>query len=207
MVLQLLTLTICMELNERGDLNSDSKRELSLINQLLDLLGTIAEGLTKYRIDWTKPQGTVVQTEHERILSEHIVSNLTRKWSNERPFWFEILQQSTQPLQVASSKSTFSEDEPYWLHDYTNVNDKAPLATADNTTSAATQFSSNPSNYWKLLDMIFAINQDIQEIVFEAQSIPDQFDTERLQGYLLDGCISLTWSLWDLLPESCHFKA
>lgn len=172
--LQLLSLSICLELNNRTDnVPGEGKRDLGTINQLLELLGTIADGLAKFGIDWRRSRSVAFEAD----LALHVKQRLAASWSREKPLWMNLM--------AEKEKS----DGDYWTSTAGSLLDDEYDEDEDPVTSA------DQLSFVKALDAIHDINTDVINIVFEAQSIMDR---EKVENHLLDGCVSLTIAL---LPE------
>lgn len=180
MMLQVLTLTICVELNARGEVGGDSKRDLSLLNQLLELLGAISEGLTKFRIDWIGNTRVSRQEPASALLLDHIVQQFSAKWTTERPGWQELLQNSKEGNWRESPSRRSKSSEP--------KKQEVPFI--------------------KALDALWEMNRDINEIVFEAQSVlpldHSVLSRASLQEHLLDGCVGMTLAVVDVLAQGSY---
>jgi hypothetical protein len=74
------------------------------------------------------------------------------------------------------------------------------LSMDDDTTN---ETDGEPTLYLQALDAINEINNDVCEIVFEAQSV---LGKEKLEQHLLDGCVSITFGILPSLTDQYELK-
>ncbi len=201
LLLQLLSLSICMELQVKTSENNANniKRDISSINQLLEVVGSIAEGLAKFQIDWearSLTDGLTCDTKSVFTqLQSHIVQQLTLKWKLTHPNYMDMLFQMEQQSLVNDEEKP-NTDNDYWLSDYSSVFDKPSLSSNEN----------NSISFVAALDTMFEINSDVNDIVFEAQSLSifntSTADRQFLQKQLIDGCVAMTMSVVTYLLET-----
>lgn len=125
-----------------SEVGADFKRDVSKINQVVDILATTAEGFIRFGIDW-QHEDSIPVNQH---LLEFVKDRLFQSWSRNHPLWLTSI-----------TKDLFSISNPaavdYWIND-----------------GGATSESVVGLPFMNALDALVEVNDHLYEIVADAQS-------------------------------------